>query len=89
MDVSMPNLKKAKINIFFGIMVILVIFNILALKSAVLGLILGILWLFLFVSGIFGAKFAPGKSNLAKNMGGLFGAVILIICLSCLFFYLF
>ena len=83
------NSKKSIFNGIFIIVVLLMLFNIFLLKSAILGLILAVLWLFGAVAGIFGAKFAANQSNLYQKAMGLVLGLGLIILISSLFFYLF
>ena len=83
------NSQKGIFNAIFIIVVVLMLFNIFLLKSAILGLILAVLWLFGAVTGVLGAKFAANKSNLYQKVIGLILGLGLIILISSLFFYLF
>ena len=67
MDNSIVKLKEANFSLFFVIVVLFMVFNIFVLKLAILGLILGVFWLFGPVAGVFGAKFAPKQPNLYQK----------------------
>jgi len=73
------NSQKGIFNAIFIIVVVLMLFNIFLLKSAILGLILAVLWLFGAVTGVLGAKFAANKSNLYQKVIGLILGLGLII----------
>lgn len=83
------NSQKGIFSTIFIIVVLLMLFNIFLLKSAILGLILGVLWLFGAVAGVLGAKFAANQSNLYQKAMGLILGLGLIILICSLFFYLF
>ena len=82
-------LKKGQISHFLIIVVILVLINFFWLKSAILGVILAIFWLFGIIAGIWGVKLVSNENNLLQKAIGLILGISLIMVLASLFFYIF
>lgn len=80
--------KNRQISPIFIITVCcLLLFNFLVSQNAILGLILGILWL-IYTSKILGKFIFPQKPAFYQNLFGFLILQIIIILFSCLFFYI-
>ncbi|PIR05564.1 hypothetical protein COV56_02130 [Candidatus Kuenenbacteria bacterium CG11_big_fil_rev_8_21_14_0_20_37_9] len=80
------NPKKRRFYSFFIFLVISLLLNFVGPQNAILGLILGILWL-IWASKIIGNRFFPGEQHILQFTAGLAFLLIVIILISLLFFY--